>query len=181
MIYNMMQHIASHCNALCHTATRCNTLHHTVTHCNTLQHTATHCNTLLQCSTHCNTPQHNATHCNTLPHRYLLLTTNEIQRVMMWREIVCERGVSESKSCTNRTTCLTLQAEEAMHTYAPCRRYVGVRKDIVNMYPHTCKTNSLYSSLNKFSSKLIKSREPFAPPSISSLTPIDKVFVHHMV
>ena len=40
----VLQHIATHCNALQHNATHCNTLQHTITQRNTLQHTATHYN-----------------------------------------------------------------------------------------------------------------------------------------
>ena len=42
IIYQSLQHTATHCNTLQHTATHCNTLRHTATHCNTLQNTATH-------------------------------------------------------------------------------------------------------------------------------------------
>jgi len=44
-----------------HTATHCNALQHTAIHCNALQHTATHCNTLQHSATQCNTVQHSAT------------------------------------------------------------------------------------------------------------------------
>ena len=57
MMYNILQHTATHCNTLQHTATHCNTLQHTATHCNTRQHTATHGNTRQHTATHCNTPQ----------------------------------------------------------------------------------------------------------------------------
>jgi len=61
-------------NALQHTATHCNTLQHTATHEYAyiryyhLELCATHCNTLQRTATHCNTLQHTATHCNTLQH-----------------------------------------------------------------------------------------------------------------
>ena len=64
----LLQHTATHGNALQRTATHCNALQHTATHCNTLQHTATHCNTLQRTATHCNTLQHTATHCIALQH-----------------------------------------------------------------------------------------------------------------
>jgi len=54
---NMLQHTATHCNALQHS--HFNTLQHTAAHCNTLQHTATHCNNLT--ATHCNALQRTAT------------------------------------------------------------------------------------------------------------------------
>ena len=41
-------------------------LQHTATHCNALQRTATHCIALQQTATDRNTPQHTVTHCHTL-------------------------------------------------------------------------------------------------------------------
>jgi len=40
VLFNTMQHTATHCATLQCTATHCNTLHYTATHCNTLQYTA---------------------------------------------------------------------------------------------------------------------------------------------
>jgi len=88
-LQHIMQHTATHCNALQRIATHCNTPQHTTTYCNTLQHTAkraagagmlqqnhlslknkgpSHCisNIPPHTATHCSTLQHTATHCNTL-------------------------------------------------------------------------------------------------------------------
>jgi len=73
--HTMIQHTATHCNALQHTATHCNTLQrvthilwYTATHCNTLQDTAAHCSILQHTVTRCSTLQHDATYCNTVHH-----------------------------------------------------------------------------------------------------------------
>jgi len=96
---NIMQHSATHCNALeytveeevwqCTCETYCNALQQTSSHYNTVQHTVTHwrsggiavdlwiilqgnakcCHTLPHTATHYHTRQHTATHCNTLKKR----------------------------------------------------------------------------------------------------------------
>jgi len=53
LLYNALQHTATHCNAQQCSATHCYTLQHTATHCNAQQSSATHCYTLHHTATHC--------------------------------------------------------------------------------------------------------------------------------
>jgi len=77
MKWSILQHNATHCNALqhstlqhtaTHAATHCNILQHTETPCNSRQNAAAHGNSLQHTATHCNALQHTATHCNTQQH-----------------------------------------------------------------------------------------------------------------
>ena len=137
----ILQHTATHCNALQRTTTHCNTLQHTATHCThihgamtrvidntTLQQTATHCNTLQRTATHCNTLQHTATHCDALQHtathlnalRHIATHCNALQRTAMPRNTLQHTATH----CTHTTNLSTNKRAVNARSHVSCKLFV---------------------------------------------------------
>ena len=174
-----LQRTMPHCNSLQHIAPHCNTLQHTATHCNTMQHSATHCYNVIHTAIHRNTMQRTATHCHTgtfcwPPMRYKeWWCANTLYRAAVtniWQllhncDLTVQVGWAEQRSAKVERDSMRERSgweqiwyqQNNMFDMAGRRSHAHIRTLSAtrgcskrHRYPHTCKTNSLYSSLNKF-------------------------------